>query len=102
MDMIRIYIYACSVIRVPNLHHGRVKLADLERQEGKTKRIARSTYLLKNVASMKAERVVKSYLGHFQPLSSSYVLVPTLFAFLSTQHAILSFLIASPRVELTA
>lgn len=69
---------------------------------GKTKRIARSTYLLKNVASMKAERVVKSCLGHFQPLSSSYVLVPTLFAFLSTQHAILSFLIASPRVELTA
>jgi len=33
VDMIRIYIYACSVIRVPNLHHGRVKLADLERQE---------------------------------------------------------------------
>lgn len=55
---------------------------------------------------MKAERIVSvflsSYLGHFQPLSSSYFQVPTLVAFLSTQHAVLSFLIAFPRVELTA
>lgn len=70
------------------------------------KRIAHSTNLLKSVANMKAGRVVSvflgSYLGHLQPLSSSYVLFPTLVAFLSTEHAISKFLIAYPRVELTA